>query len=393
MAAGVPFGTSSHEGNPWRLFTLKAPNASGVTASVTNYGATLVSMCVPDRNGQLSDVVLGYEDVANYDKHVVSMGSTVGRFANRIAKGKFKLDGAEYKLVQNNGTNCLHGGNRGLAKKTWDVVASSENSVTLKYVSPHMEEGFPGTLTVTVEFALSASSDASEGVALHIRYSAVSDRPTVVNLTNHAYFNLAGHERGVPLKPVLDHVAVLNTDTFLPVDIDCVPVGEPESVEDSPFDFRSPTRIGSRIDDASAQLVYCSGYDHCFVCKAGEPRPAPAGTPQGMRCLGVELDGSGAPKRKRAADASLYDPSSGRRMETFTEEPGVHFFTNNIPQKILDLGGGGKLGVGPYTYRTGACFETQHFPDSPNHPNFPSTELRPGATYKSETVYWFTAER
>lgn len=379
-------GKCEHDGKEVFLYTITS--SSGAYATVSSYGATITSLWVPDSAGTLGDVLLGYDTLKGYEDHVVSMGQTVGRFANRIAKGKFTLDDKEYTLVQNNGTNCLHGGKWSFDNLTWDLVSSSANSVSFKYESSDMEEGFPGKVVTTVEFTLVSSG---KDTVLQIRYKAETDKPTVVNLTNHAYFNLRAHAGEEEHPTVLDHVVTINSDHFLDVDADCIPVGEPCSVTETPLDFRAPTRIGERIDLAHSQLVYCNGYDHCFVLANGEPKSTPAGTPQGMRSLGVEFAEDGQPRKTRKPDAVLFEPQSGRTMETFTEEPGVHFFTDNIPNDVLSLGGPGKQGVRSYTYRTGCCFETQHYPDSPNQPRFPSTVLRPGAAYQSQTVYWFSA--
>lgn len=384
-AAPVEWGTCKHDGKAVQLLTITAP--SGAYATVSNYGATLTSIWVPDRTGKQGDVLLGYDALTNYESHVVSMGQTVGRFANRIAKGKFSLDGQEYTLIQNNGPNCLHGGTWSFDNKTWDVISSSSDSVKMQYKSVDMEEGFPGNLVVEVEFSFKSPAGDSNNSALHIRYKAETDKATVLNLTNHAYFNLAGHTGGATHPSILDHIVSINSTAFLQVDENCIPVGRLQEVAGTPFDFREPKVIGKDIDFADSQLVFANGYDHCYVLAVGEPKEVPAEAPQGMRDLGVEL---GDVRRTRAPDAVLFDPSSGRRMETFTEEPGVHFFTDNIPNDVLGLGGKGKHGVEAYTYRTGACFETQHYPDSPNKPGFPSTVLRPGAAYNSQTVYWFT---
>jgi len=393
MAGAAPkdWGTCALDGKDVKLITITAPN--GCYATVTNYGATLTSIFVPDRSGELGDVLLGYDNLPGYESHVVSMGATVGRFANRIAKGKFSLDGTEYTLVQNHGQNCLHGGIGSFDNKTWDVVSSTARSVVLKYESPDMEENFPGRLITTVEFAFTSAADDSNNTALHIRYTADTDKATVLNLTNHAYFNLLGHGGGTVHPSILDHVVTINTDLFLPVDDSCIPIGELRSVRDTPFDLSMPTKIGDKVDIGHAQLIFAGGFDHCYALTAGTAKSTPAETPQGMRELGVAVDAAGVPKRTRKPDAVMTEPTKGRRLETFTEEPGLHFFTDNIPNDVLGLGGKGKHGVDPgYTHRTGVCFETQHYPDSPNQKSFPSTVLRPGSTYKSETVYWFTVD-
>jgi aldose 1-epimerase len=394
MSSAVPesWGKCILDGKDVKLFTIKAP-AGGAYATLTNYGATLVSLWVPDRAGALGDVLLGHDTLVGNESHVVSMGATVGRFANRIAMGQFSLDGQKYNLVQNNGTNCLHGGEASFDNKTWDVVEHSAGSLTLAYESADMEEGFPGKLKVMVTFSMRSAASGGD-CALHIHYAAETDKPTVLNLTNHAYFNLAGFSGGPQHSTVMDHIVTINAEEYLSVDDRCIPHGLAVGVASTPFDFRRPTRIGDRIDEADCQLIYANGYDHCYVLpRDGLAKDASPGAPQGMRALGVSVDASGRVQRTRAPDCVLVEQKSGRRMETFTEEPGVHFFTNNIPQDILDRGGKGKHGVKAYTYRTGCCFETQHFPDSPNQPNFPSTVLRPGSKYSSETVYWFGVEK
>ncbi|CAE7556420.1 mro [Symbiodinium natans] len=378
----------------WQAYLLvahlgSAKSLSTRSATITNYGATLTSLWVRDRSGNLGDVVLGYDTLAGYEAHVVSMGQTVGRFANRIANGRFVLDGKEYRLAQNNGTNCLHGGVWSFDNLTWDIVSATGSSVLFQRVSPDMDEGFPGTLTVNVEYSL-ASAKSGETV-LRIKYGAETDQATVVNLTNHRQ---AGHSGEARHPDILDHVVSIHADTVVHVDDRCIPTGRMVPVadltvgRDAPFDFRQPRRIGDGIDAPSSQLIYCDGYDHCFVLNAGQPRTSPEGAPQGLRELGIALNAAQL-VRSRPADAVLEEPMSGRRMEVFTEEPGLHFFTNNIPQSILGLGGRGKHGVEEYTYRTGVCFETQHLPDSPNQPSFPSTVLRPGARHQSETVFVF----
>jgi len=389
MAGASPkdWGKCAHDGKEVKLITITAP--SGAYATISSYGATMTSINVPDKGGTLGDVLLGYDNLKGYESHVVSMGQTVGRFANRIAKAKFQLEGKEYKLVANNGPNCLHGGTFSYDNLTWDVVNTTPNSVALKLESADMDEGFPGKMTVTVEFAFLSPPGDTKNCALHIKYSAQTDKTTVVNLTNHAYFNLLGHTGGARMPSILDHVVTINTELFTPVDENCIPNGILESVAESPFDFRKPTKIGERIDEGHAQLVFGNGYDHNYALTAGAPQSSPEGTPQGMRNLGVAIDAAGAPQKSRLPDAVLSEPTTGRIMETFTEEPGLQFFTDNIPDDVLGFGGKGKTGV-DFTGRTGVCFETQHFPDGPNQPTFPSVVLRPGATYNSQTVYWFS---
>ena len=331
------------------LYTLK--NARGIEAAITNYGAHLVSLKTPDRTGTAADVVLGFDGLEGYLTRNRYFGSTVGRYANRIANGKFSIAGVEYTLARNNGSNHLHGGLKGFDKALWQGTLEGKR-VTLRYVSKDGEEGYPGTLTATVTYTLTGDNE------LRIDYDATTDKPTVLNLTNHSYFNLAGQGHG----DILGHVVTLHADRFTPVDENLIPTGELRSVEGTPFDFRKPIAIGARIDQADEQLKRARGYDHNFVVNGtmGTLRPA----------------------------ARVEEPRSGRVMEVLTTEPGVQFYTGNF----LDGSIRGK-GNQPYNQRSGFCLETQHFPDSPNKPAFPSVLLKPGERFRSTTVYRFSSVR
>lgn len=341
------------EGKPVAAVVLT--NAAGAKARIIAYGATLQELDVPDRQGRSVDVVLGYDDMAGYATNPPYFGVTVGRYANRIAKSVFTLDGKTYALAANDGANTLHGGKRGFDKVLWTVSkvsSGSEASVTLSYVSPDGEEGYPGQLTASVTYAL---NDKNE---LTIRYSATTDKPTIVNLTNHAYFNLGGASSG---RDILGHRLTLAAARYTPVDAGLIPTGELRPVAGTPFDFRAPRPIGERLHDgAEAQLVLGRGYDHNFA-----------------------LDGGVSPEPKLAA--RVEDPMSGRVLEILTTEPGVQFYSGNF----LD---GRVVGKGGYVYRQsgGLALEPQHFPDSPNQPAFPSTRLDPGQTYRHVSIYRFS---
>ena len=345
----APFGTTL-EGEPATLYTLT--NSHGVEAQITDFGGVVVSLKVPDRNDSQADVVLGFNEIEPYFEKSPYFGALVGRYGNRIAQGKFTLNGEEYTLAQNNGENHLHGGIKSFGRVLWQaepVQTDSSAGLTLRYQSLDGEEGYPGTLDVTVEYALTNDN------ALRIDYHATTDAPTVVNLTNHSYFNLAGHADG----SILDHQVMINADRLVPVDSTLIPTGELTRVEGTPFDFTEPTRVGARIDDDDQQMVYGKGYDHCWVLN--------------------NEDGT------LALAATVYEASSGRLMEVLTTEPGVQFYSGNF----LDGSLTGKDGA-VYGKRSGLCLETQHFPDSPNQPDFPSTELNPGEAYETTTVYRFS---
>ena len=329
-----------------RLYTLK--NRNGVQADITNYGGIVVSLIVPDRNGKPGDIVLGFDSLDGYLKGHPYFGALVGRYGNRIANGRFTLNGVEYKLAQNNGPNALHGGIEGFDKKLWNVSDAGDQHLTLTYSSKDGEEGYPGKLDVEVTYTL---TDLDE---LRIDYRATTDKDTVVNLTNHSYFNLAGQGSGL----ITDHSIEIPASRFTPVDKTLIPTGELKPVAGTPFDFTTPHKIGERIDAKDQQIEFGGGYDHNFV-----------------------LDSE--PGTLRLA-ARVTEESSGRIMEVSTTEPGIQFYTGNFLDGTL-TGKGGKV----YPRRAGLCLETQHFPDSPNHPAFPSTTLKPGHLYSTTTVYRF----
>jgi len=346
-----PYGTAPG-GGAAELFTL---TRGGLTVAVTSWGGYVVKILAPDREGKVADVTLGYADAAGYFGDTGYMGALVGRYANRIARGEFTLDGRKYMLARNNGPNALHGGPGGFHKRLWTpkVVSGPDgDAVELTYVSPDGEEGYPGTLTATVVYSLTADG------GLRMDYTATTDRATVVNLANHAYFNLAGEGSG----DVLGHELRIEADALTPVDETLIPTGESRPVAGTPFDFRKPAAIGARIAADDPQLRAGGGYDHNFVLRgrAGELRLA----------------------------VRVHEPGSGRVLEVHTTEPGVQFYSGNF----LDGSVVGKSGR-PYQHRGGFCLEAQHFPDSPNRPEFPSVVLRPGETYRQTTVYRFDVQR
>lgn len=382
----------SADGQDVLLFTLTSQ--TGARAKICNYGATLVSIFAKDSNGDFKDVVLGFNNVASYEAHDAYFGCTVGRYANRIAGAKFKLDGVEYKLPVNNGPNCLHGG-IGFSKKVWVKEHQAENVLTLSLHSKDLEDGFPGDMHVFVTFALldGAAGDA----VLAISYRAKAARTTVVNLTNHAYFNLHGHgeqEAGMP--DALNHVLYIAADSFTPTDEQFIPTGEIRSVASTPMDFRSATRIGDRVDDSYDQLKNAGGYDHNFVLRptadALEPS-ADLAAASGLRSLGVVWDPSGHASKVRDPDAVLSEATSGRQLEVFTTEPGVQLYCGNFMGSGSPSDPPGKCGQ--YPRRGGICLETQHFPDTVNKPTagWPTTTLQAGEVYQSQTVFWFSVDR
>ena len=334
---------------PVTKYTLE--NANGMQVSVINQGGIITEILAPDRDGNMADVALGFDSLGGYLGDYPYFGAFIGRYGNRIAEGKFELDGEQYTLPVNNGPNSLHGGLRGFDKKYWTATPLEENDrvgVRLTGTSPDGEEGYPGTLTVTVDYWLDDDN------ALTLDYTAETDRATPVNLTNHTYFNLGGAGNG----DILGHELMIAADRYTPVDETLIPTGELRSVEGTPFDFREPTPIGERIEADDEQIRFGGGYDHNFVLNRRG---------QGLREI-----------------ATVYEPQSGRTLEVETTEPGVQFYSGNF----LDGSNIGKGGQ-PYELRTGFCLETQHFPDSPNQPDFPSTILEPGETYRSTTVYRF----
>lgn len=338
------------DGKEVKIYTLT--NTHGIEARISTYGSTIVSLKTPDRNGRLKNIVLGFDRLEAYRADGVPYyGATVGRFANRIAKGRFTLDGTSYQLTLNDGANSLHGGGRGFDKRVWtaDIDGAAPDSVRLTYVSAAGEEGYPGELTAHVTYRL------REDDSLEIAYRATTTAPTPVNLANHAYFNLTGD----PRQTILAHRLRINAEAFTPVDATLIPTGELRPVAGTPFDFRRAVSIGSRIGAHDEQLTFGHGYDHNWVLT-----PAPAGA--ALRLAAV-----------------LSDPRSGRVMEIRTTQPGLQFYSGNF----LNGKPSGEGSV--YGYRTGLCLETQHFPDSPNHPAFPNTILRPGQTYSEKTVLRF----
>ena len=342
------------DGQPVDLYVLTAKG--GAEACITNYGGAVVSLKVPDRNGKLADVVLGYDNADGYVNDKSFFGALVGRYGNRIGHAQFALDGKTYTLAKNNGENSLHGGIKGFNKAVWTakiIPAKDGQSLELSYLSKDGEEGFPGNLKVSVVYTLTDSN------ALRITYSAISDKKTVVNLTNHSYFNLAGQGSG----DILGHLLIIQADKFTPVDAGLIPTGEFRDVAATPFDFRKELAIGARIDQDEEQLKLGGGYDHNFVL-----RPS---------------NGAG-----EFLAARVVEPASGRVLEVWTTQPGVQFYTGNF----LD---GKTIGKGGVTYprRSAFCLETQHFPDSPNQPKFPSVVLNPGERYHTITTYKFSVEK
>jgi aldose 1-epimerase len=346
------FGQTA-DGATVELFTLR--NARGLEARIANFGATVVSLRVPDRTGAMSDVVLGWDELKGYLGPGPYFGAVVGRYGNRIAHARFDLDGVVYTLARNNGENALHGGLVGFDKKVWtarESVTAEGPRLELTCLSKDGEEGYPGNLTAKVTYTLTEVNE------LRIDYEATTDRDTVLNLTNHSYFNLAGQGEG----DILGHQMTIAADRFTPVDGGLIPTGELRSVAGTPLDFRKATAIGARIEAPDEQIRLAGGYDHNFVL-------------------------NGAPGTLRPA-ARVGEPRSGRVLEVLTTEPGVQFYTGNFLDGSI-TGKGGKV----YKKRYGFCLETQHFPDSPNKPEFPTTRLRAGETYRSTTVFRFsTAE-
>jgi aldose 1-epimerase len=331
-------------------YTLR--NKNGLEVSVINYGGIITSLLTPDKNSVFEDVVLGFDSLSSYEEKNPFFGALIGRFGNRIAKGQFTLDGKRYALAKNDGENHLHGGEKGFDKVIWAIEeypSSEGKAIKLTYLSKDMEEGYPGNLQVEVIYTL---TDADE---LKVAYKATTDKKTVVNLTQHSYFNLSGNTKS----DILNHSLTLNADQFLPVDKTLIPTGALTNVSGTPFDFKEATPIGSRINNTHEQLKFGLGYDHCWVLNAGQDTLRKA--------------------------ATLYDAVSGRQLEIFTTEPGIQFYSGNF----LD---GSLIGKNKsvYAHRSGLCLETQHFPDSPNQSSFPSVELGPGDVYSSHTIFKFS---
>jgi aldose 1-epimerase len=330
------------DGTAVDIYTLKS---SGVEARITTYGGTVVSLKTADRKGKVDDVVLGFDSLDGYlQKTNPFFGALIGRYANRIGHAEFTLGGKKYSVPKNDGENSLHGGTRGFDKVVWQAKAIADG-VEFTYVSKDGDQGYPGALTAVVRYTL-------RGNELRIEYSATTDKDTVVNLTNHSYFNLAG------TGDILGHELKLNAGRYTPVDATLIPTGELAPVEGTPFDFRKSTVIGQRIDGSDEQLKRGRGYDHNWV-----------------------LDNGG----KLAVAAEVYEPTTGRVLTVLTDQPGIQFYSGNFLDGTLK--GKGKV----FAHRTGLCLETQHFPDSPNHPKFPSTELKPGQRYHTVTVFRFSA--
>lgn len=335
---------------PVDLYTLT--NSSGMEVRIITYGGTIVSLKAPDRNGKLADVVLGYERLDGYLTKSPYFGAIIGRYGNRIGKATFSLEGKSYSLPKNNGDNTLHGGNKGFDKVIWkakEIKSKDSAGLSLSYVSKDGEEGFPGVLSVTVVYTLTNEN------GLKIDYSAATTMTTVVNLTHHSYFNLAGDGS------ILNHELMIKASRFTPVDAGLIPTGELRDVKGTPMDFTQSTDIGSRIEQPDEQLTFGKGYDHNWVLDSG---------------------GAGF-----TLAARVYEPGSGRVMEVYTTEPGLQFYSGNFLDGTI-TGKGGQV----YKQRSGFCLETQHFPDSPNKPNFPSTVLKPGQTYGSSTLYKFSVK-
>lgn len=335
------------DGKQVKLYHLKGKG--NIQVAITNYGAKIVSLLAPDKQGQLADVELGYDNAAQYvSTKERYYGGIVGRYGNRIAKGKFKVDGKEYTLATNNGVNHLHGGKVGFNDVVWDAEQPNDHTLKLHYVSKDGEEGYPGNLDITLTYELTDSNEVK------IDYKATTDKATVVNLTNHSFFNLHGAGNG----DINDHIMYINADKFTPVDSTLIPTGKLQAVKGTPMDFTTATKIGERVDADFEQLKFGKGYDHNYV----------------LNKKGKEL----------SLAATVEEPSSGRTLEVWTTEPGVQFYGGNF----LDGTDKGKEGKS-YVHRGAFCLETQHFPDSPNQPTFPSVVLKPGETYTSTCVYKF----
>jgi aldose 1-epimerase len=340
-------------GQPVSLYTLK--NSSGMEVTITNYGGTVTQVLVPDRNKNVGDVVLGFDNIDGYTSKTNNgyFGALIGRYANRLAHGTFSLDGHEYHIPTNEGANMLHGGTRGFDKRIWeakDVSSPGTPALQLHYLSPDGEEGFPGALSVTVTYRVNEKNE------LRIDYEATTTKDTVLNLTNHTYFNLSGPGSG----SILDDSIMLAADQYTPVDKTLIPTGAISPVAGTPFDFRKSTVIGSRIGAQNEQLKFANGYDQNFVLNH----------PAGSMGLAARVD----------------DPKSGRVLEVYTDQPGIQFYTGNFLNGTVHGIGG------VYRFRSALALETQHFPDSPNHPNFPSTELKPGETFHSSTIWKFSTK-
>jgi len=350
LIPGDNFETEA-DGKSIGLYTLK--NANGLVTQITNFGGKIVSLWVPDNNGDLADIVLGYNTIeAYFNSGEEYFGALIGRYGNRIGNARFQLNGATYTLAANDGNNHLHGGIKGFNEVVWNAEQPDSQTLVLTYMSPDMEEGYPGNLEVRVQYRL---TDANE---LNIEYWATTDKPTPVNLTSHSFFNLKGEGNGT----ITDHLMQINADFYTPVDSGLIPLGTLDPVEDTPLDFRELTAIGERINDDFEQLAFGKGYDHNYVINQTDE----------------DLDFA----------AKVVEPQSGRVLEVYTNEPGIQFYSGNF----LNGSETGKSG-NPYRFRDAFCLETQHFPNSPNQENFPSTLLNPGDEYYSVCVYRFGTEK
>lgn len=339
------------DGKEVNLYTLVGENGIGV--KVTNYGARIVAICVPDANGKPVDVVEGYNNLDDYKSlREAYLGAAIGRYGNRIANGRFTLDSVEYQLPQNNGENSLHGGPRGFHDRVWDATMVDQNKILFTYTSADGEEGYPGNMEISMTYEL------TEDNAIRIEYTATTDKATIANLTNHSYFNLSGEGS----ETINDHVLMIKSDYITPVDSTLIPTGEMMAVAGTAFDFNTPTAIGDRINEDHQQLVYGLGYDHNWVINKAEE--------------GVELV------------ATLVSPVTNIQMDVLTDQPGLQFYGGNFLTG-KEIGKSGK----PYPFRSALCLETQHYPDSPNDPTFPTTTLLPGETYKHVCVYKFSVKK
>ena len=334
------------------LYVLK--NKNGMQAAITNYGARLVSLSVPETDNKLVNVVVGFNSVLEYQSSTEPYyGATIGRYGNRIAKGKFTLDGLQYLLAVNNGINALHGGKKGFQYVVWEAKQIGDSSLELHYLSKDMEEGYPGNLKVKVTYNVTDNDE------LKLEYEAVTDKKTVINFTNHAFFNLNGEGSGT----INNHLLMINANNFLPVDITQIPTGNIEAVANTPFDFRDPVVIAKNVDANDIQIKNGKGYDHCFVLNVNSPGDL-------------------------THAATVTADKSNIVMDVYTQEPGIQFYGGNCMQSENTMRGGGKD-----DFRTAFCLETQHFPDSPNQPGFPSTILEPGKIYQTSTIYKFTLKK
>jgi aldose 1-epimerase len=341
-----PYGTTA-EGIDVDKYKLS--NRQGMEIDIINYGGIITSWTAKDKNGVYEDIVLGYIELSAYEKETPYFGAIIGRYGNRIAKGKFSIEGKEYNLAVNNGENHLHGGMKGFDKVVWDAsTRSTDSSVSLilTYLSKDMEEGYPGNLEVEVAYTLNNEDELS------VTYKAITDKTTVINLTQHSYFNLSANFNNT----ILNHELILNSDSYLPVDKTLIPTGEFRDVTNTPFDFRTPKIIGQQINEEDLQLKNGFGYDHCWVLNEQD---------KGVRFV-----------------ASAFEPQSRRYLEVFSDEPGIQFYSGNFLDGTLP-----SKNNGSYEFRSGFCLETQHFPDSPNYKNFPSVILRPEEEYNSQTIF------